>query len=152
MVSFFQDIRFGLRMLGKNPIFTIVVVLTLALGIGANTAIFSVISGVLLKPLPYPQSDKLVWVSDHKIPGTGGGSVSYPNFLDWKARQQVFEQFGAYVWDGFVLSGVDIPIHISGIKMSAEIFEALKVKAHARPLFFAGGRQTWRSDGSCSQL
>ena len=70
-------------------------VLTLALGIGANTAIFSVVNAVLLRPLPYPESDRLVWLSE-RSPDFPTMSVSYPNFIDWRAQQTVFEQIGVY--------------------------------------------------------
>ena len=79
-----NDVRFAFRQLLKNPGFTAVAVLTLALGIGANTAIFSVVNAVLLRPLPYTESDRLVWLSERSrnFPTM---SVSYPNFTDWRA-------------------------------------------------------------------
>ena len=85
-----QDLRYGVRMLGKNPGFTSIEVLTLALGIGANTAIFSVINAVLLRPLPYPEADRLIWLNERhdQIPARW---ISYPNFLDWRERNQSFE-------------------------------------------------------------
>src|SRR5262245_23851161 len=92
-----QDLRFCLRMLLKNPGFRWIAVLTLALGIGANTAIFSVVDAVLLRPLPYPESERLIrlWESN---PGRGWPefSASAPNFADWRKQQTVFEQLAAY--------------------------------------------------------
>src|ERR1700686_3197316 len=82
MMSFWQDVRFGLRVLLKNPGFTAIAVLTLALGIGANTALFSVVNGVLLNPLPYPNPDQLVAVYAKSI-DFERSSITYPNFLDW---------------------------------------------------------------------
>ena len=78
-----QDVHFGFRVLRKNPAFTVVAVLTLALGIGANTALFSVVNGVLLNPLPYPHPDELITVHASK-PNFDEGSISYPNFRDWQ--------------------------------------------------------------------
>src|SRR2546429_3867722 len=90
-----NDLKFALRQLLKNPGFAIIAVMTLALGIGANTAIFSVINAVLLRPLPYPESERLVWLSE-RGPNFPTMSISYPNFSDWREQQTVFEQKGGY--------------------------------------------------------
>src|SRR5437016_3385618 len=102
----FQDLHFGARMLLKNPGFTFVAVLTLALGIGANTAIFSVVKAVLLRPLPYAQADRLVWLSE-RGPNFPTMSISYPNFSDWRAQQGVFTHIGVYNWGSYNLPGQD---------------------------------------------
>src|SRR5438445_7149032 len=102
--SAMNDLRYALRQLLKNPGFAAVAVLTLALGIGANTAIFSVVNAVLLRPLPYPESERLVWLAE-RGPEWNGGSISWPNFADWREQQAVFEHIGVYNWNDFVLTG-----------------------------------------------
>src|SRR5262245_17226665 len=84
-----QDLRYGARMLLKNPGFSAVIALTLALGIGANAALFSVVNGVLINPLSFPQPEQLVALNQ-RMPSTGEGSISYPNFLDWQRENQSF--------------------------------------------------------------
>src|ERR1051325_8399440 len=95
MQTLLQDLRYGVRMLIKNPGFTLVAVLALTLGIGATTAIFSVVNSVLLKPLPYPESERLVFLSE-RSPQLEGMSISYPNFQDWREQNDVFENIGVY--------------------------------------------------------
>ena len=101
MGTLFQDVRYGLRMLRKNPGFAAVAVLTLALGIGANSAIFTVVNAVLLQPLPYPEPDRLVYLNE----GNSGSSIGYPNFVDWRAQNKVFEHIAATQSVSFVLTG-----------------------------------------------
>jgi len=134
--SFWQDIRYGLRMLGKNPGFTAVAVLTLALGIGANTAMFSVVHGVLLKPLPYTDADRLVVFYEKKI-HFENGSISYPNFLDWQKDNTSFASMAAYRPIEFTLSGVGEPERLTAEMTSSEFFPTLGVAPLAGRLFTA---------------
>ena len=90
-----QDVRFGARMLRRTPAFTLVVVLTLALGIGLNTAVFSVVNAVLIRPLPYPHAERLVWLTDYN-PMLKAEIVSGVDFLDWKAQAKSFDEMVAY--------------------------------------------------------
>ena len=120
-----QDIRYGARMLYKYPGFTAIAVLTLALGVGANTAIFSVVDAVLLRPLAYPDSGQLVWLCE-RGPDWSGGSISYPNFTDWRNQQSVFEKFGAYIGNNFNLTGAGEPVRLAGVLMSADVFAAVR--------------------------
>jgi len=120
-----QDLRYGARMLLNNPGFTLMAVSTLALGIGANTAIFSVVRAVLLKPLPYTDPERLVmvWESDAK---TGGEfDVRTSNFLAWRDEQQVFTQLAAFQYRDFNLSGGDRPERIQGVLVTANLFPLL---------------------------
>src|SRR6185295_12170000 len=126
MEAFKQDISYGLRMLLAKPSFTIIAVLALALGIGVNSAIFSVVNGVLLKPMAYKEPDKLVRIWE-KWGGFDQGSISYPNFKDWRERNQSFEKMAAYRWTGFNLTGGDQPERLSGRQVSSELLDVLGV-------------------------
>src|SRR5881392_517072 len=121
--------KFALRQLLKNPGFTAVTVLTLALGIGANTAMFSLVNGVLLKPLPYPDSDRLVSLSENQR-GQGQDFVNLtaPGFSDWRTQSTVFEDLAAYQPGGFDLTGTGDPARLSGIRASASLFPLLRVQ------------------------
>jgi predicted permease len=117
-----QDLRYGLRQRRRNPGFTAVAVITLALGIGANTAIFSLVNGVLLNPLPYRQPSRLVVLySDH-------GSISYPNFLDWVRDSHSFSALAGYLANNFSLTGVGKPERVQAEMISASFFPILGVK------------------------
>ncbi len=121
------DIRFGLRMLRKNPGFTAVAVLTLALGIGANAAVFSVVYAVLLRPLPYKDPSSLI-VLNETTPMVGTVSVSYPNFLDWRNQSRTFSEIAAVRGVGFNLAGVTQPENISGDAVSPNFLSMLGVR------------------------
>ena len=129
MNTLFQDLRFGFRMLAKSPGFTAVAVLTLALGIGANTAIFSVVNAVLLRPLPFPHPEQLVSVeyfnTAAKIPQE---SVSYPDFFDWRSQNQVFSHLASYRDNDYTLTGAGEPVHLGGAVVSSGFFATLQVR------------------------
>jgi len=126
MGTLIEDVRYGLRMLRKNPGFTAIALLTLALGIGANTAVFSIVNGVLLNPLPFPDPDKLVVLFESK-PNFKEGSISYPNFLDWQRGNHAFSSIAAYRPDSFSLTGDREPQQVQGKMVSADFFSILGV-------------------------
>jgi predicted permease len=124
MNSFWQDVRYGLRVLAKNPGFTAIAILTLALGIGANTALFSVVNGVLLNPLPFSNPDELVAVYT-KSPNFQESSIAYPNFLDWQKDSRSFASLCAFRSDDFNMTGSGEPGRVHIHMISAEFFSAL---------------------------
>jgi predicted permease len=127
-----QDLRYGARMLRKNPGFTVVAVLTLALGIGANTAIFSVVYTVLLKALPYPQAERLVMVYENvHLPNYQNkrNTPSPGNFSDWRAQNTVFESMAAYSNRSFNVTGTGEPLRVEGERVSGGFFGALQMNA-----------------------
>jgi len=127
METLFQDLRYGVRMLVKSPGFTAVAVATLALGISANTALFSVINGVLLSPLPFPQPDQLVTLHENK-PNFEGGSVSYPNFRDWRKENHTFSSLALSRTYAFSLTGVGEAEQVTGEFISSDFFSVLGVR------------------------
>ena len=131
-----QDLRYALRQLRKSPGFTVVVVLTLALGIGANTAIFSVVNAVLLKPLTYKNADSLVIVwqqNSHR--GWSQNNVSGANFLDWKKQNHVFTDIAAFESNSFNLSGGAKPEEVGGERVTTNLFSVLEVQPLRGRLF-----------------
>jgi predicted permease len=126
MTNFWQDVRYGLRVLLKSPGFTAIAVLTLALGIGANTALFSVVNGVLLNPLPYPDPDRLVAVYAKTV-DFERSSISYPNFLDWRKDSHSFSALSAARSEEYNLTGAGEPERLHGHMISADFFSALGV-------------------------
>jgi putative ABC transport system permease protein len=121
--NFLQDVRYGLRQLRRNPGFTAVAVLTLALGIGANTAIFSVVNAVLLRPLPFVHPEQLVQVfqalPQQSITGAG---VSYPNFIDWSRQSRVFKEIAAVRRGAFTLTGKGEPTYVNTANVTSSLF------------------------------
>ncbi len=122
-----MSLRYAFRMLVKTPGVTAIALVTLAVGIGANTAVFSIIDGVLLRDLPYPQPDRLVGIRE-RSPEFDSMSVSYPNFLDWRAQQTTFTALAAFRDTGFSLTGLDEPELLRGAMVSATWFELLGVR------------------------
>src|SRR5437016_6788184 len=130
--NFLQDVRYGLRQLRRNPGFTIVVLLTLALGIGANTAIFSVVNAVVLRPLPFRDANRLVTVWGNlqrpgveEIPGSAG------EYVDFRDQNHAFETIAAYDTLGFNLTGGSEPERIEGAVVTASLFPLLGASAEA---------------------
>jgi len=126
MNALWQDIRHGLRALWKNPTFTAIAVLTLALGIGANTAIFSVVHAVLLRPLPYADPDRLVVLRESSLQGES--SDAYLNFVDWRDQSRTLSSMGASRGDSFNLTGTGEPERLPGSLVSAGWLETLGIR------------------------
>src|SRR2546423_8046380 len=126
MGTIWQDIRYGLRMLLKSPSVSIVATIALALGIGANTAFFSVVTAVLLRPLPFPHSEALMSVFERdQTRGVVNGSYSYPNFFDLREQNHVFEHVAAYHDSDFIMTGRGEPVRILGGVVTADLFSVL---------------------------
>jgi len=128
-----RDVRFGVRALVHSPVFSVVTVLSLALGIGANTAIFSVVNGLLLRPLPYPEPEQIVHVwhtpPQQSFPGLDKFSVSPANYVDWKAQSSAFEQMAVYTDTRFSLSTSNDPLSLIGAVVSSDFFSVLRTNA-----------------------
>jgi predicted permease len=123
-----SDIQYALRNIAKKPLFYAVVILTLALGIGANAAIFTVVNGVLLQPLPYPQPDRLMMVWTHNPrQGFDKDVGTYPNFEDWRRASESFERMSAYFGASVTLTGNGDPAQIRGARVTPEFFETMGV-------------------------
>ncbi|MGC1595300.1 MAG: ABC transporter permease, partial [Candidatus Acidiferrales bacterium] len=134
MESLIQDLKYAVRMLVKSPGFTAIAILTLALGIGANSALFSVVNGVLLRPLPYAQPDRLVVLSE-KTANFESSSISYPNFLDWQRSNSAFASIAAYRSDDFNITGRGEAERVRVGMISADFFEILGVSPVRGRLF-----------------
>src|SRR6185295_9656423 len=133
MDTLFQDLRFGIRLLLKNPGFSGVAVLALALGIGANTAIFSVVNSVLLRPLPYAEPDRLFELREVKLPEHPDFPVTPATFLDWQNQSATFAQIGAYLPTSVNVSGATNPERLRAAQLSAGFIGMLGVNpARAR--------------------
>ena len=145
MATLLQDLRYGLRMLAKDRGFTAVAVLTLALGIGANTAIFGVVNSVLLKSLPFPYQDpeRLVSVASGDLGSGFGDNISLGDFEEWKTRNHVFERMAVFEGAWFTLAG-DEPQRIRGDFISADWLPTLGIQPTLGRNFEAGEEQAGR--------
>ena len=129
MEVLWQDLRFGWRMLRRSPGFAIVAVLTLAIGIGANAAIFSVINSVILRPLPFPESQRIVWIWEtDENRNVHRGVASQAEFLDWRDRNHSFEELAAWRELFFTLTGSGEPEQNWGAQVSGNFFRLFRVK------------------------
>jgi len=121
-----HDLRFGLRMVVRSPAFAVVALVTMALGIGANTAMFSVVHGVLLKPLPYPEADRIVWIRESNVSrGWDRFSISPLNYWDWEERNRSLELLASYRSTSVTLTGRDRPETLSGYAVSQDFLKIL---------------------------
>ena len=136
MQTLWQDMRYGARMLLKQPGFTLIALLTLSLGVGANTAIFSVINAVLLRPLPYPESERLALYNE-RSPQMDGMSISWPNYTDWRAQQRVFEEMAVFNRGDYNLTGAGEPERIQAGQVTASLFTTLRAHASLGRVFTA---------------
>jgi putative ABC transport system permease protein len=125
MMDLLRDFRQGFRLLWRAPGFAVTAILTLALGIGATTALFTVVNAVLLEPLPFPDSNKLIQVWRSELPALTYGSASYARYLDWRQHQRVFTDLGAWSPRGFTLSGAEAPERVAGVMASASFFNVI---------------------------
>jgi putative ABC transport system permease protein len=141
MAALIQDLKFALRLIVKNPFFAAAAIIVLALGIGANTALFSVVNAVLLRPLPYEDANRLVqlWHTPppKAFPGLTRFSLSAANALDWKAQSHSFENMAVYTFSGYNLSGRDVPESVRAAKVGADFFAVLRAQPAMGRVFTA---------------
>ncbi len=122
------DLRHAVRLTRQRPAFSIAAVVILALGIGANTALFSVVNGVLLRPLPFPDGDRLYWISETSSEGGTGLLTSFENFSDWRGASESFQSMSAYAFDNFNLTGGRSPEQLRAARVAGGFFEVLGIK------------------------
>jgi putative ABC transport system permease protein len=146
MSNLWKDLRYAVRMMLRQPGFTVVAILTLGLGIGANSAIFSVVNAVLLRPLPYPAPEQLVMLWESKTEqGLGGarfkGTVSFSNFKDWREQNDSFADLAAYQQAGYSLPGKDAPERVTGATVTPNFFDVIGVQPQMGRGFGEAGKQ-----------
>src|ERR1044071_4003540 len=137
MGRLWQDLRYGARILVKNPGFSLIAIITLALGIGANTAIFSVVDAVLLRPSPFPEPERLVILATTGTQVDNRSGVTYPDYIDWRDRTHSFEDTAGFLNDAFNLTGVEPAMAVSGRQVNWNFFQLLGVKPQIGRLFAA---------------
>ncbi len=142
MTTLWQDLRYGMRMLWKHRGFTAIAVLVLALGVGANTAIFSVVNAVLLRPLPYPEAERIVtlWSTETRQ-GEERGSVAAPDFADWQKQSRVFDSVAAYHYSSLTVTGAGEPERVVAARVTAGFTQVLGVAPAIGRAFLAGEDQ-----------
>ena len=141
-MALFQNVSFALRQLRKNPGFTAVAVITLALGIGANTAVFSVVDAVMLRPLPYDHPEQLIEARSVSLRGPQGNNVSYPDFFDWRSQNRTLEHLVSYHDTLLVLSGLQRPVQVDAEVVSWDLVQALGVRPELGRGFIADEEKT----------
>ena len=152
MDSMIRDLKFSIRSLLKRPTLTIIAIVTLAVGIGANSAIFSVVNALLIKPLPFPELDRVVAAWENQPSrGVVRNEVSMGNFLDWRAQNHTFEQMGLYRWWSANLTGLETPERLQGSQVTANFLDVLGVKP-AIGRGFAAGKINRKEAGPSSHM
>ena len=156
--NFFADVRYGLRMLRRNPAFTAVGLLTIAIGIGANAAVFSVVNSVLLKPLHYPKPDELVALQQI-APGAAGladfrnGLLLSPSmYITYAEHNRAFQSLGVWIPGTANVTGLAEPEEVRVVYVSDGVLQALDVRTGTRPVVFAGGPDSERSGTGDAEL
>src|SRR5262245_45182705 len=136
MGNFIQDVRFALRTLRKNPGFTIVATIALALGVGANTAIFSVVNGILLRPFPFPESDRILRIyEENPAKDFRRQTVTGPNFVDWRAQSSAFEAMAVASGTALNITGDGDPEVVTGVCVSSDFFRVLGIEPRIGRMF-----------------
>ena len=143
MGTFLQDLKYGLRMLAKNPGFTAVAVITLALGIGANSAIFSVVYRALLRPLPYQKPDRLLILAESRSQMDAEfADASYPDYLDWVSQVHTFESLAAFSGNNVILTASGSPETVFATRVTSNFFSTLGIKPKLGRDFVKGEDRT----------
>lgn len=142
--TLFQDLHFGLRVFGRNKGFSVIVIMTLAVGIGANTSLFSIVHAVLLRPLPYAHPEELVTVDASK-PNFSRGSISYLNFLDWQRENKSLASFAIFRNTSFSITGIAVPERVRAQYISVDFFKVLGIEPALGRLFLSGEDEAGRA-------